>query len=147
MSDFDFDFDAIEDFEFGVLPPGDYPVMLDEAELVDTKAGDGKYMKAKFRVFEGVYANRILFHNFNIYNKNEKAQNIGRAQLKQFGKACGLNQPKNPHDFIGYKVMAKIKVHKDETYGEQNKIAGFNAYSAMGVGNTLKQEQEKDLLF
>lgn len=146
MSDFDFNVNEAKSDQFELLPPGKYVLIVDETEVKSTKDNTGKYIKLKLRVIEGHGENRILFHNLNFQNKSEKAQNIGRAQMKSLAIACGLKPEnvRNATDYIGYKLMAAVKIKKDEEYGDQNRITGFYPLQSP---HEMLDSSEKDLPF
>ena len=101
---------------FEPIPAGPYTVVLDEAEIKETKAGTGEYINCKFRITAGEYENRILFHGFNIKNPNEKAVMIGMQQLKSFMKCAGAKDFKleTVSDLVGYIAIAIVKIQKDD---------------------------------
>lgn len=125
------DLSGVKEQSFGALPEGDYSLVSDDAEVKETKSGQGQYIKVKFRVFEGPAEGRFIFHNFNIRNENAKAQTIGLGQLKSFMKAAAMKEVDKLDDvksLVGYKVTAKLKVTEDKGYGEGNNITSFKAY-------------------
>lgn len=145
MSDlFDFTNDKPQS-NFKVLPAGEYPVTIDEAELKETRDGSGKYIKCVFRVFEGEAEGQKIFFNFNIENKSEKATQIGRGQMKRFIECAMIENPKlsSPMDLVGYKVIAKTKVRTDQEYGDKAEITSFYPYEK----EQTKKEDNEDIPF
>jgi len=112
------------------LPKGRYKVVLDSAQLQETKAGDGKYIKCTFRVLDAPYENRMLFDNFNVENKNPEAVKIARQMLAQLMKAHGLPTEKwkinSPGELEGMSAYAEVGI-KSDSYGDRNVIYGFSA--------------------
>ena len=141
----DIDFSAVEDTQsFDVLMPGDYPMICDEAELKDTKAGTGQYVKCKFRIFAGEGKDRVVFHNFNVKNPNAKAVEIGLGQLKSYIKAsqCGVDRLTDVNDLVGYKVTGRLKIRESDEYGKQNEISNFKPFTG-----SLEEEDNSDVPF
>jgi hypothetical protein len=123
---------------FDVLPAGKYYVRCADAELKDTKAGTGRYIKCKFMVEEGEYENRVIFMNVNIENPNPQAQQIGLGQLKAFLVASAYFNPDElgaVADLVGLKAVANVKIRKSEQFGDSNDISSFS-----------KKKEEKDSL-
>ena len=70
------------------IEPGDYTLKALEAEEKSTSTG-GTMIKVKFEITSGAHAGHWIWQNFNIVNKSEKAQAIGRQQLVAWATACG----------------------------------------------------------
>jgi hypothetical protein len=124
---FNLDLTKVEAAGYETLPNGVYTVALEEAELKDTKDGNGQYLKCKFKVTVGDFKNRVLFHNFNIKNQNEQTVQIGLSQLKALlvasnSKNMTLN---SPSDIIGLVVDAKVTTRNQIGFENQNEIKGF----------------------
>lgn len=119
------DLSKVETNTNSVLKEGTYMFKCQDAELKSTKAGNGRYIKVKLREMK---SGAILFHNFNIDNPSEKAQQIGLAQLKSFLAGSGYHNPdtlESVNDLIGLQCEAKTKVKSDEKYGESAEISYF----------------------
>jgi hypothetical protein len=100
-----------------------------EFTLTDTKESGGKYIKARFDVADGPYANRVLWENINIINRNETAVSIGKKTIASLLGAVGINtnQPTTMgliRSTIGKRVAAKVAVEQDKSgqYAAQNRI-------------------------
>lgn len=108
---------------FKPIDPGTYTVVVDNAEVKETKAGTGSYINVKFKIAD---SNRFLFHSFNIKNPNEKAVEIGLQQLKGFMKCAGWTDFKlsDVGMLIGCRADAVVKTKTDE-YGEKSVISYF----------------------
>jgi hypothetical protein len=107
----------------GEISDGTYLVRADTAEVKETKAGTGKYIKVGFIIED---TGDRLYHMFNIENSNAKAVQIGLGQLKQFVTFAGHNpeEVKDPIQLCGMKCLARIK-NKTDDYGTKPVIAGF----------------------
>jgi len=114
----------------GVVPPGTYYLIADDAEMKDTKAGDGSYISVKYRILEGAQEGRFLFHMFNIKNPNPKAVEIGMGQLKTFMKCSGATDFKlaGVGDLLGFRCDAVVKTREDD-YGAKAVISYFKPHS------------------
>jgi hypothetical protein len=100
-----------EDMNFEILPVGSYVVTCENAELKENKAGDGSYISCTFKIIEGNYEGRKVFHHFNIKNKSVKCVEIGLGQLKTFLRLSGKdpNSLDGPHYLEGCVAVAVVK--------------------------------------
>lgn len=120
--------DFSNDKETGAgIEAGKYVAKVEEATLNTTKSGDGEYIKVKFRLEGG----QIVYHNFNIKNKNDKATEIGRGQMKAFMRVAGKADPnklKSPEELVGLSATISIKMDdKGDGYGAQPRITSFTS--------------------
>ncbi len=131
---------------FDTIPRGEYSVIMVKAEKKDTKAGDGVLQFCQFKVIDGEFENRIIFHNFNIVNPSEKAVDISVSLLKDFMymvniKKCDkfdltalLNRP----------VTIGVGIRKgDDQYADQNNITKFLALESSGKKKGKKGKKGK----
>lgn len=124
MSWLDLSEDKLESFE--PVPAGRYAVTCEKAEVRDTKAPGGQYINTVFKIVTGDQEGRVVFHMFNIKNKNEKAVQIGRGQLKSFLAASGQASFSldTVSDLEGMKCVVTTKVKTDD-YGDKAAIKAF----------------------
>lgn len=121
------------------IEPGEYKVTCTEAEVKETKAGTGEYIKCKFETETGTK----IFHNFNIKNPNEQAKKIGLAQLKTFLRVAGKEDPNNlggVNEMLGLTCRVKLKIEETD-FGSQPRITSFKALPGQEPGapaNELK---------
>ena len=135
-----FDLSNVKSNTGNVLPSGKYETYLVEASLKDTKTG-GKMIAAQFKIPSGEFANRVIFHNFNVENANQKATEIGLGQLKSLLECSGYATPDNlisVEDLVGLRVGVKTRVGKDTGYGEKAEISYF--YKLDGATPTQAEE-------
>lgn len=128
MFDLDLDLENVQaSTGFDVLPKGQYPVQVESAELKKTKDEEGAYIQTTFVIIGGDYANRKLFHNFNIKNKNDEAVKIGLSEIKALIVASGATTTKitSPEQIVGLECDVKIKIVKEEGYEDKNRIIAF----------------------
>lgn len=111
--------------DFQPLPEGKYKVMVNDSDIKPNKAGTGEVLKVVFKVIEGPYENRLLFHYFNIKHTNSKAEDIGLAQLSSLCRASGLEKPINDSEELhGRRSIVNVK--QEEYNGKTtNKIDSF----------------------
>ncbi len=118
-----FDVNTVEpQKDFDLIPPGKYPVSIDKAEVLQTRKGDGYYLKVCMTVLDGQYRNRKLWDNINIQNPSQQCTTIGLGELSALGRATGVTYVSDENQFLGKTCMAHVKV-KDE----QNEIRTYSA--------------------
>lgn len=109
------------------LPPGWYTATITNAELRDTKSGTGSYIAVTFDILGPTHQGRKVFGNINIRNANPQAEEIGRQQLGEMMRACGLARVQDTDELIGGTLQIKLNVKSDIQYGDKNEVKGFKA--------------------
>lgn len=112
---------------FDPLPAGWYDVNITGAELKDTKDGTGNYINVKYSVTGPTHQGRVVFGMLNLKNKNPKAEEIGRQQLGELMRACGLARVTDSDQLIGGRCAIKLNVETQEGYEPRNNVKGFRA--------------------
>lgn len=111
---------------FEPIPPGKYPVEIVASELLQTKAGDGQYLKFTFSILDGEYAGRYIWSNINIDNPSPKAVEIAEHELASIIKACGLESIEETEELHGIPIMGRVKIKPAQgPYEASNTISGF----------------------
>ena len=131
---------------FEPLPAGWYTCTISQAELKDTKAGTGQYIKLRYDITGPTHQGRVVFGNLNIKNANSKAEEIGRQQLGDIMRAIGLAKVTDTDQLIGGQIGIKLEVKQDAQYGAGNEVKGFKSLSgspapAAGVPPFVKQAE------
>jgi hypothetical protein len=131
---------------FEPLPAGWYTATISQAELKDTKAGNGQYIKLRYAITGPTHQGRTVFGNLNIKNANQKAEEIGRQQLGEIMRAIGLAKVTDTDQLIGGQIAIKLEVKQEEQYGPSNEVKGFKSVSgsaapAAGVPPFVKQAE------
>lgn len=111
---------------FEPLKPGTYPVEVELAEIKTTRAGNGKYLKVILVVIGEQYAGRKLFANINIVNPNEDCVRIGRQELAELARACGIPYLDDEDKLIGLRLTVKVKIGKGSDGNPDNEITSYN---------------------
>lgn len=141
----------------GPLPEGKYHVAITDAQVRETRAGTGQYIKTEFTVMEGDYAKRKLWHNFNIKNPNEQAVEIGLQQIKDMLTAAQSKLADGTLNSVselkGLRMQVNVKHEVSESYGTQARINYFEQLQREsevhpGVPNEAPQfSSDEDLPF
>ena len=118
----------VDDSSYEPLPEGWYPVQITGAELKETKAGTGQYIKVEYTVVGDNYQGRKVWGMLNIVNPNETAENIGRKQLNQLMAATALDSVQDTDEFVGKTLNIKLKIKPASgEYEASNDVKGFKA--------------------
>jgi len=113
---------------YDLLPAGWYTAIITEAELKDTKAGTGQYIKCRYDITGPTGQGRVVFGNFNIKNQNVKAEEIGRQQLGDLMRALGLSAVNDTDQLVNGHLSIKIDVRPASgEYGAQNEVKGWRS--------------------
>ena len=127
MAGFGFDTTEYEDGgDFEVMPKGEYTLKATEADLKNTKAGNGKYLSVTFEVVKGQYTGRKVWQNFNIVNPNEKAERIGREQVSGWARAAGKPNANDSDQLLERPFNCILDIEKGTGgYSDKNIITSF----------------------
>ena len=110
---------------FEPLPAGWYTATITGAEIKATKAGDGKYIAAKYNITGPTHQGRVVFGNLNIKNASTKAEEIGRMQLGSIMRAIGLAKVTDTDQLVGGNLQIKLEIKTGEYSG--NEIKDYRA--------------------
>ena len=131
MAKFGFDTSEVDVNErsggsYDPIPEGEYTLEAIEAEDKVTKDGSGSYINAKFEVKGGEHDGRYIWNIFNINNRSETAQRIGRQQLVAWATACGKPDADDTDKLVGKKFRAVVEIQKGTgAYKDSNRIKVF----------------------
>ncbi len=115
---------------YEVLPAGWYTAMIGSVDIKQTKSGTGRYFAIRYNITGPTHEGRVVFSNINFENANPKAEEIGRQQLRGLMEAIGIARLNDSDQLIGGHVKVKLKVEKDEQYGDKNQVTGFASAGA-----------------
>lgn len=137
MATFSFDATQVAPQEsLSPVPAGTYIGQIEETEIKETRSRTGEMIKYKFRILDGQYKNRVIFGNFNIRNQNPEAERIGQSQFSALCHAAGVLKVSDTAQLHGRPVKAKVKIRKDEQYGDSNDISAFEPVGDAAVPTT-----------
>jgi len=116
---------------FAPVPAGDYPIVIVDSEMKDTKTGTGQYLQIVLEVVAGPMKGRKVWDRLNLVNSNRTAVEIAEKALSQICHAVGVLQPQDSAELHGRPLVAKVTVKDEPQYGPRNEVKG---YSKMGAG-------------
>jgi hypothetical protein len=114
--------------DFSALPAGDYPVVVTNVEVKNTKAGTGQYLALEMTVSASQFQGRKVWSNLNLINPNPKAVEIAQRDLSAICIAVGRPRLSNERDLLGGSLIIKVIVKED-----RNEV---KAYKSGGVAPT-----------
>lgn len=112
---------------FDPVPAGDYIAQITESSIKPTKSGSGTVLNLTWTIIDGQFTNRKIFDRVNIQNQNPEAERIGQSQLSSICHAVGVTNLQDSNQLHGRPVKVKVKIRKDEQYGDSNEIKGYSA--------------------
>jgi hypothetical protein len=123
----EFDANSVEPASgYEPIPAGWYPVHIDNAEVLTTKAGTGKRLKLELTVLGDSHAGRKLFPSLNLVNPNPTAVEIGMRELAALALACGLRSMKSSDEVIGQTIQVRVKIDKaHDDYPADNSVTAY----------------------
>lgn len=128
MAKFGFDTSEVDPTDgpsYDLLPEGEYTLKALDAEEKETSTG-GEMIVAKFEVIGGKHDGRWLWMNFNIKNRSETAQRIGRQQLVAWATACGKPDADDTDKLLDKRFNAIVGIQKGTGgYKDSNTIKQF----------------------
>lgn len=117
--------DLPENTSFEPVPAGKYIAIVDGVDLKRTKDQSGVYFKLSFKIAEGPYSGRKVFSNITYVNKSEKAEDIGRKDLRTLIACAGKNAIADTDDLLNARVELKLDIRQDEGYEPTNDVKAY----------------------
>jgi hypothetical protein len=117
-----------------IIPQGEYRAVVTSCEKKPTKDNTGSYLAFAFTVLDGEHKDRMLWHNFNLWNKSAQAVEIAQGEMKELCVSVGILAPKDPSDFVGRTCVLTVKVAKRKDTGDpENRISAFSPDGGPGM--------------
>lgn len=99
--------------DYSELPNGTYKMEIEAADVVPTSTGSGTILKTTLKVLEPAeYADRKLFNNYNIENKNPTAQEIGQRQFASLCRALEMSSVEDTDDLLFKSFTVRVALGK-----------------------------------
>lgn len=125
-----------EQRDYEELPNGIYRFEIEASDVTETSTGSGTILKTTMNVtapedFKG----RKLFNNYNLENKNPKAQEIGQRQFASLCRAIGESEVEDSEDLHFREFTAKVALGKPSKDGQYPARAEIKRYYFPDEGN------------
>lgn len=122
------DLNASPESQFAALPSGEYPALITDSNIKQTKSGTGSYLELTYQIVDGAYRGRQLWARINLTNPNATAVSIGQQHLAQIRHATGqmqLSDSQQLHN-IPHLIRVEYKPPRDQ-YPESNEVKEYKA--------------------
>lgn len=125
------------DDSFSLIPDGWYEALIKDAKVGETQSG-GEAVSFCFEILGPTHANRVVWYNYNVRNKNETAERIGQQQLSDLARAIGFNEmPDDTDAFLNQTLQIKIAKEKKPRDGyEPRNIIASCGYKPIDVSDS-----------
>jgi hypothetical protein len=108
------------------VPAGAYSASITSAEARPTKDNSGQLIKVRYDITGPSHIGRVIFSNINIRNNSADSERIGRAQLGDLMRACGLKTLTSPEQLIGGQVEIQVVIRPPRgEYPASNQVKGI----------------------
>ena len=121
----DFDAKSIPIPSYEPIPPGWYAAEIDKAEVRDTKAGTGKYLKLEMVILDEAHEGRRVFTQINLSNPNQQAVEIGQRELAALAMACGVPALRDSAELLQKQIGIKVKIKTEAGRDPDNVVSGY----------------------
>lgn len=139
--DYAFDADENIDETRETIPNGNYTLRVTQADLVETKARNGKLVKLAFEILGPTCTGRWVFDQFVVEHVNDDAQRIGKGKLSECTRALRTPKIQSLSELVGQTCDAKIAVVDDPNYGPKSEIKRYlvpAAYKGAAAANPAR---------
>lgn len=118
--------------DFDLLPEGQYLARIDDVKVDFGKSKpQNRQMIISMVVADGKHAKRFLPRTY-IVIESPDGKDLARGQenLRKLMEACGMDKLDDTDDFIGCKVLVKIKHKADPNYNDGQPQANISSIKA-----------------
>lgn len=123
-----------DESSFDPVPAGWYEATISKAELKSTKSGSGEYIAVTYDITGPTHQGRKIFGNVNLSNSNEQAERIGRQQLGELMRACGLATLKDTDQLLSKRASIKISIKPAaDGYDARNEVKGWRSIAGSNM--------------
>lgn len=134
-----FDPSQYKDQDNSPLPPGEYIVEVEKAEVRETKNKQGLGCNVTFDVVGAEYTGRKVFNWFNLRHANQQAEEIGQREFASLCKACGLPAIKDSDELLGKTLIVRVKIDKKDK--DANTISAYKPLEGQSAPASSQQPQ------
>lgn len=128
----------------GILPIGEYDVVVISAEVKPTKDNQSGYLQLDLGcISQGPNEGTSGAYRLNIYNQNETAKNIAKGQLSAICHVTGRYQLNSEQDLVNSEFRVRVEPQRDnDEYTEVRAILNFDGTKPKaGQAPSVRQQQ------
>lgn len=118
------------------LPAGEYVAQIVKSEKKDAKKAGNAYINLEWQIDGGEHDGRRFWSMLNLWNSNSQAVEIAQRELNSICHAIGKLRVSDTADLHGIPMRVKLKVEKNDQYGDQNRIVLIKPLNDMGGSAT-----------
>lgn len=120
---------------FEPVPAGDYIAFIEASEIKPTKENTGYYLQLVWRICEGQFSGRKLWHRINVQNKSQQAEEIGQRELSAVCHATGVIKVGDSSELHDKPCMLEVTyVPADGQYGAKNEVKRVKRRDGTSLG-------------
>ncbi len=139
---------SVEPTDFSDLPAGDYPVVILDSEVKQTKDGHGRYLNFTLTIIEGNGKGRKIFDRLNLWNANSTAVLIAQQTLESICRALNITHQVRDSAELHNKPLV-IRLGYDERdrqglpiqEGRRNSVKAYKPYASAQPAQNWQQHQ------
>ncbi len=111
------------------LPAGIYEVEITNADIKDTKSGNGTGLNVEYTVIgPAAHAKRKVWQFLNLRHTNPQAEQIGQSQLSSLCRAVNIPKLDDSDQLFGAILRISLKVRAASgNYSASNDVTGYEA--------------------
>lgn len=133
MAQINFDASQVNpESQFAPVPNGEYPVVISESEMLQTKNGNGQYLQLVLEIIDGPYKGRKVWDRLNLVNTNTTAVEIAQRALSQICHAVGVLQLQDTVMLHNKPLVARLVVKQSPGYDDSNEVKEYKKYTPAG---------------
>jgi hypothetical protein len=134
MSFFSFDATSVApEASRELIPAGTYNARIIESDVKPLKSGNGEGLSLTFEIIDGPHKSRRVWASLNVKHNNPTAQGIAQQQLSSICHATGVTKLTDTSQLHNRPLKIRVKIRKDEQYGDKNEIGGYEAAGGQAV--------------
>ncbi len=138
------DKDNLEEAEFGIVPAGEYSVIIEDSDFQPSKSGSGHTMSLTYQIIEGNFAGRKVFEHLVRGNKSDKANAISETKINAIMFAVGLEKMVDTNELHNIPFRAKVGVKKGNAdYPNDKNTILKNIKNGTASSPRLQQEEKQ----
>lgn len=131
--------------DFEIVPAGEYPAIISDSVVKDTKSGTGKYLELTETILDGPNKGRKVWVRLNLWNNSQKAVEIAQRDMSAICAAVGFVGELKDSALLHNKphiirVDVELADASKNRNNDQNVIRAWKAMTGAGQVSTSAQQ-------